>query len=59
MKISELMERLGELQGAYGDIEVLMFDEYKYLICQISSVQPGFNVFSKDDGERAALINSR
>lgn len=26
MKISELMEQLGQLQGEYGDIEVYVFD---------------------------------
>lgn len=27
MKISELMERLGELQGQYGDLEVETFED--------------------------------
>ncbi len=26
MKISELMDRLGELQGIHGDIEVMLWD---------------------------------
>ena len=59
MKISELMERLGKIQGKEGDLEILTFDEDTKIVCQVSEIQTGFNVFSRDYDERAVLINVR
>lgn len=44
MKISELMEKLGEIQGEHGDIEVEYYEALEYIS---SSIQINEIVYEK------------